>query len=102
MSRNGANWLRISATGRMISSLLRSDPLAMRQMIESSRSGLRPCTYRGVTAASSTTTPAALTLARPAPAAMSSSDEAVSLTRAATSSRRANRPLMTPIVTSPG
>ena len=100
MSRNGANWDSSRATGRMISSLLRSDPLAMRQMIDSSRSGLSPCTYRGVTAVSSTTTPAAFTLARPVAPAMSSRDDAVSFTSAATSSSSANSPLMVPIVTS--
>ena len=41
----------------------------MRRMIGSSRSAARPCTYCGVTAASSTTTPAAFALARPAAAA---------------------------------
>src|SRR6195952_4957368 len=41
-------------------------------------------------------------LARPAPAAMSSSDDAVSLTRAATSSSSANRPLMLPSWHHPG
>ena len=56
----------------MYRSLFFSDPLAIRLMIGSSRSAARPWTYAGVTAVSSTTTPAALTLARPAAAPMSS------------------------------
>ena len=60
----------------MISSLLRSEPTAIRRMIGSSRSAASPWTYCGVTAVSSTTTPAALTLARPAATPMSSTDAA--------------------------
>ncbi|MEH3078978.1 MAG: hypothetical protein PGN11_20345 [Quadrisphaera sp.] len=44
MSSQGRNALSSSATGRMISSLLRSEPLVMRQMIDSSRFGSMPCT----------------------------------------------------------
>ena len=76
----------------MMSSLLRSEPTAMRLMIGSSRSGVKPCTYRGVTAVSSTTTPAAFALARPAAAATSSTEAAASLAIAAMSSSRATSP----------
>ena len=55
------NWLSASATTRMMA-LFRSDPFAIRQMIGSSRAGLSPVTYRGVTAASSMTTAIALVL----------------------------------------
>ena len=44
VSSHGTNWLSSSAAGVMMSSLLRSDPSAMRLMIGSSRSGVRPCT----------------------------------------------------------
>ena len=76
----------------MYSSLFLSEPLAIRLMIGSSRSAARPCTYAGVTAVSSTTTPAALTLARPAAAPTSSIDAAASLASAATSSRSPRSP----------
>src|SRR5829696_10173272 len=76
----------------MMSSLLRSDPTAMRRMIGSSRSAVRPCTYCGVTAVSSTTTPAAFTLARPAAAPMSSTEAAAARASTATSSNRATSP----------
>ncbi len=65
----------------MKSSLLRIEPIAIFLMIGSSRSEVTPCTYCGVTAMSSTTTPAALVLA--------AADMRAST---ATSSRRANRP----------
>jgi len=78
----------------MKTSLLRSEPTAMRLIIGSSRSGRNPWTYRGVTAASSTITPAAFMLARPAPAATSSSEAAATRVSAATSSRRAARPAL--------
>src|SRR3954449_5700937 len=76
----------------MKSSLLRSDPIAIRLIIGSSRSAVIPCTYWGVTAVSSTTTPAALAVARPVAAPMSSTDAAASRARAAMSSRSPNRP----------
>ena len=44
VSSYGGNSLSSSAAGRMKSSLLRSEPMAIRLMIGSSRSGLRPCT----------------------------------------------------------
>ena len=53
VSNHGRNWLSSSAAGRMNSSLLRSDPIAMRLIIGSSRSAVIPCTYCGVTAVSS-------------------------------------------------
>ena len=65
MSSHGRNSLSSSAAGRMNSSLLRSEPTAILLMIGSSRSAATPWTYCGVTAVSSTTTPAAFTLARP-------------------------------------
>ena len=71
-SSHGRNWPSSSAAGRMKSSLLRSEPIAIFLMIGSSRSAAEPWRYCGVTAVSSTTTPAALALARPAAAPMSS------------------------------
>ena len=59
VSAHGANALSSSATGKMKTSLLRSEPLVMRQIIGSSRAGVTPSMYCGVTAASSMTTPAA-------------------------------------------
>src|SRR6187200_3180768 len=79
--------------------LLRSEPIAIFLMIGSSRWAATPATYCGVTAVSSTTTPAALALARPAAAPTSSTDAAASLARAATSSSSANRP---PLMLVPG
>src|SRR5215208_229856 len=78
----------------MKTSLLRSDPIAIRLIIGSSRSAVIPCTYWGVTAVSSITTPAAFAVARPAAAPMSSTDAAVNRARAATSSRSPNRPAL--------
>ena len=92
VSNHGANWLRIRATGRMISNLLRSEPIAIFLMIGSSRLGFTPCTNRGVTAVSSTTTPAALALARPAAPATSSTLAAVNFASAAMSSSSAASP----------
>ncbi len=94
VSSHGTNWLSSSAAGRMKSSLLRSEPTAIFLMIGSSRCGSTPCTYCGVTAVSSTTTPADLTLARPAAAPTSSTDAAASLASVATSSRSPNRPAL--------
>ena len=76
----------------MNTSLLRNDPTAMRRIMGSSRSGLNPCTYRGVTAVSSTTTPAAFALARPAARPTSSMDAAAIFAIVATSSSRAASP----------
>ena len=76
----------------MKSSLLRSEPMAICLMIGSSRSAADPWRYCGVTAVSSTTTPAALALARPAAAPTSSTLAAAMRASAATSSRRANSP----------
>src|SRR5688500_7083679 len=76
----------------MKNSLLRSDPIAICLMIGSSRSAAEPSRNCGVTAVSSTTTPAALALARPAAAPMSSTDAAASFAIAATSSSRAKSP----------
>ncbi len=70
----------------MNTSLLRNEPVAIFLMIGSSRSAARPCTYAGVTAVSSITTPAAFVLARPAAAPTSSIDAAASFANAATSS----------------
>jgi len=44
VSSQGRNWLSSSAAGRMNSSLLRSEPRAIRQMIGSSRCGETPVT----------------------------------------------------------
>src|SRR6478609_7792337 len=74
--------------------LLRSDPIAMRLMIGSSRSAAMPWTYCGVTAVSSMTTPAAFAVARPAAAPMSSTEAAANRASAATSSRSPNRPAL--------
>ncbi len=49
----------------MMSSLLRIEPMAIRLIIGSSRSAVTPWTYCGVTAVSSTTTPAAFAVALP-------------------------------------
>src|SRR5690242_11314300 len=75
-------------------SLLRRDPIAIRLIIGSSRSAVIPCTYCGVTAVSSITTPAAFAVARPVAAPMSSTEAAASLARAAMSSRSPNRPAL--------
>ena len=90
----GAKWFKTMAAGSRTTSLLIREPRAIFQMIGSSRSGLKPCTYLGVTAASSMTTPAVLEPASAAAAAMSSTLDAATLAMAATSSRRARRPLM--------
>src|SRR5829696_609247 len=78
----------------MKTSLLRRDPIAIRLIIGSSRSAVMPWTYWGVTAVSSMTTPAALAVARPVAAPMSSTDAAASRARAATSSSSPNRPAL--------
>lgn len=44
VSSHGANSLRIKAIGRMMSSLLRSEPIVIFLMIGSSRLGLMPST----------------------------------------------------------
>jgi hypothetical protein len=44
VSSQGTNWLSSRAAGRMMISLLRSEPVAMRLMIGSSRFGVTPCT----------------------------------------------------------
>src|SRR5690242_5754099 len=75
-------------------SLLRRDPIAIRLIIGSSRSAVIPCTYCGVTAVSSITTPAAFAVARPVAAPMSSTEAAANRARAAMSSRRPNRPAL--------
>ena len=93
-SASGRNWLSSSASGRMIRSLLRIEPIAIFLTIGSSRSAAMPWTYCGVTAVSSTTTPAAFVVARPAAAPTSSTDAAASLAIAATSSRRPKRPAL--------
>ena len=92
MSSPGRNWLSSSAIGRMMTSLLRSEPIVIRLIIGSSRSAVTPWTYCGVTAVSSTTTPAAFVVARPAAAPTSSIDAAASRARAATSSSSAKSP----------
>src|SRR4051794_34822992 len=80
----------------MKSSLLRSDPRAIRRMTGSSRSAAMPCTYCGVTAVSSTTTPAAFALARPAAAPMSSTDAEAIRASVAMSSNSPNSPALMP------
>src|SRR5690349_21091795 len=92
VSSHGRNWLSSSATGRMMSSLLRSEPMVIFLIIGSSRSAVTPWTYCGVTAVSSTTTPAALVAARPVAAPMSSTDAAARRASAATSSSSAKSP----------
>ena len=91
----GMKALMSSSAGRMISSLLRSEPQKIRLIIGSSRDGSAPDTYCGVTAASSITTPAALAPALAAPAATSSTEAAAMRARAAMSSSRATRPPLT-------
>src|SRR5699024_7421131 len=91
VSSHGTNWLSSRAT-TMMTALFPSEPRAIRRMIGNSREGSTPRTYCGVTAVSSTTTPAAFTLARPAAAAMSSVLAAAALASTATSSSSAARP----------
>ncbi len=93
-AHSGANWLSSRAAGRMNNSLLRTEPTAIFLMIGSSRSAATPWTYCGVTAVSSTTTPAALKLARPAAAPTSSTDAAASLASTAMSSSSPNSPAL--------
>src|SRR3954462_10653788 len=88
------HWLSTRATGRMISSLLRSEPIAILRMMGSSRSAAMPCTNCGVTAVSSTTTPAAFAVAFPAAAPTSSTEAAASFAITATSSSRPNSPAL--------
>lgn len=57
---HGAKVESSSAAGSRRTSLLKMEPLAMRQTIGTSREASKPCTYLGVTAASSITAPAAL------------------------------------------
>src|SRR5215211_2318001 len=59
MMAQGASKLSASAVGRRNRSLFFSEPKAIFRTIESSRAAAKPTTYRGVTAASSITTPAA-------------------------------------------
>ena len=92
VTSQGAKALSSSAAGRRITSLLKSEPFVIFQMIGSSRSGVKPVTYCGVTAVSSMTTPAALVLALPAAAATSSIDDAAIFAMVATSSSSAARP----------
>src|SRR4051794_22711896 len=91
---HGRNWLSSSTAGSRMNSLLRSEPTAMRLMIGISRSAAMPCTYCGVTAVSSTTTPAAFALARPAAAPMSSTDAEAIRASVAMSSNRPNSPAL--------
>ena len=91
-TRIATNSLSTRAAGRMNTSLFFIEPIAILRMIGSSRSAVRPCTYAGVTAVSSMTTPAALTPARPAAAPTSSIDAAANLASAAMSSKRPTRP----------
>ena len=88
----GASQVRASATGRMMTSLLMREPRAIFAMIGSSRAGLSPDTYCGVTAVSSMTTPTAFEEAFTALEATSSMDEAVAFARVAISSSRATSP----------
>ena len=76
----------------MMKSLLMREPRAILPMMGSSRSGLRPATYWGVTAVSSMTTPTAFEEALTAFAATSSIDEAVTFARVAISSSNATSP----------
>jgi hypothetical protein len=77
-----ANALSSNAAGRINSSLLRREPIAILAIIGDSRSDGRP-TYPGVTAASSITTPTVLLPARTAAAVTSSADAAASRASAA-------------------
>jgi hypothetical protein len=76
VSRPGEEQLSSRIAGRMISSLLRREPEGDLPDDRSSRSADRPRTYCGVTAVSSTTTPAALTPGPPAAAPTSSIEAA--------------------------
>ena len=76
----------------MMNSLLMREPRAILPMMGSSRAGLRPDTYWGVTAVSSMTTPTAFEEALTALAATSSIDEAVTFARVAISSSSATSP----------
>lgn len=96
ISRNGRNCgasqVSRSAIGKMMNSLLMREPRAILPMMGSSRDGLRPDTYWGVTAVSSMTTPTAFEEALTALAATSSIDEAVTFARVAISSSSATSP----------
>ena len=89
---HGASAFSSSAMGKMMTSLLRSEPLAIRQIIGSSRAGVTSETYCGVTAASSITTPAAFADVFAVSAATSSTDDAAVRAINATSSSSASKP----------
>jgi hypothetical protein len=91
---HGAKADRSSAAGSRITSLLKIDPRAIFQTMGNSRSAEKPCTYFGVTAASSITAPAALVPALVACATTSSTEVAATLAMAATSSSSASNPLI--------
>ena len=78
----------------MMSSLLRSEPIAIRLMIAISRWGEMPVTYCGVAATSSTAAAETFAEVLTAMAAVSSTVATVSLARVAISSRRAKKPDM--------
>jgi hypothetical protein len=84
---HGASKLSVSAAGRRNRSLFFSEPKAIFRTIESSRAAAKPTTYRGVTAASSITTPAAFAPALVA-CPITSSIEAVAILARATMSSR--------------
>jgi hypothetical protein len=80
--------------GSRITSLLKIDARAIFHTMGNSRRASKPCTYFGVTAASSITAPAAFIPALVACATTSSTEAAATLAMAATSSSSASNPLM--------
>ncbi len=92
MIDQGARYESAIAPGSRNSSLLRTDPQAILPMIGNSRSAAKPTTYRGVTAASSMTMPAALLPALAACPTTSSREADAILAITATSSSRASKP----------
>src|SRR5262245_46702859 len=97
MIAQGATAESSNAAGSRNNILFLSEPRAMRPMIGNSRSAAKPTTYRGVTAASSITTPTAFALAFAVCVAASSSEAAATFARATTSSRSARSPLVIPL-----
>ncbi len=71
-STHGAKAVSSKAMGMMMTNLLTRLPIAIFPTIGNSRAGVIPCTYWGVTAASSITTPAVFALALTAAVRMSS------------------------------
>ena len=89
---HGATAVSSRPMGRMMRSLLRSEPSVIFLMIGSSRSGVMPVTYWGVVATSSTAAAETFAEVLTAMEAVSSTVDSVSLASVAMSSRRAKKP----------